>query len=484
MIPPGSAVFLQSRPQYRGPLAGIARRLKVEFGARIHLFVGNDQDLAHYRHRDAEGLYDEVTVGEVLYRAARETPPETDRVVADARANERWLDATYNELALTDRHLGRGFSLAGHGHPRSKMSEETDWLRMLHGINCQIAFWRSAYEHRKPALFINPTKIACAVARRMGIQIRVLAGSRYRNYHYWAVNEFFESPSVGAAYQRVASAPDALIDAPYATHLQVRSRLKQAVSLSSALQRMGRFALQRAYWTLRGYEKASGYRFRDGFRLPYRVWRDYRRLVQTPTVPLAALADKPFVYYPLHAEPEAAVHQLSPEFFFQLESIAALARDLPAGIPLAVKETFFAIGRRPRDFYAQLAEFKNVVLLNVEELGLEVVRRAAAVATITGTGGFEAAVLGKPVISFGRHNLYNFLPHVRAVRDIGSLKPMLNEFLTNGFDHGRARADGARFLAAVLAVSFDMAGFDIYKPDVCDDAVIENGYRLLLQGLA
>ena len=67
---------------------------------------------------------------------------------------------------------------------------------------------------------------------------------------------------------------------------------------------------------------------------------------------------------------------MSPEYFYQLSCIAALSRDLPAGAILVVKETLAATGRRPRDFYAQIKEFKNVVMLDIRELGLEVVRAA------------------------------------------------------------------------------------------------------------
>ena len=91
---------------------------------------------------------------------------------------------------------------------------------------------------------------------------------------------------------------------------------------------------------------------------------------------------------------------------------------------LAVKDTYAAVGVRPDNFYDQIRAFKNVVLLDTMILG-HVIRQAELVATITGTAGFEAAVMGKPVISFGHHNIYNFLPHVRLITDERDLKPAL-----------------------------------------------------------
>ena len=90
------------------------------------------------------------------------------------------------------------------------------------------------------------------------------------------------------------------------------------------------------------------------------------------------------MFFPLHAEPESSLQVASPECLVQLSTITSLARDLPAGYYLAVKETYQTYGRRPSNFYDQIREFKNVVLLDMLELGLEVARRAEAVATITG----------------------------------------------------------------------------------------------------
>ncbi len=79
-------------------------------------------------------------------------------------------------------------------------------------------------------------------------------------------------------------------------------------------------------------------------------------------VRLADLAAKPVVYFPLHKEPEESFLLRSPERFSQHAVIAALSRALPAGALLAVKENRYAVARRPKDFYAQLAALKNVVV--------------------------------------------------------------------------------------------------------------------------
>ena len=150
----------------------------------------------------------------------------------------------------------------------------------------------------------------------------------------------------------------------------------------------------------------------------------------------------------------------------------------------SVKETYENRGRRPDNFYAQILSFKNVVLMDMLELGLEVVKRARAVATISGTAGMEAAVLGVPVISFGRHNLYNFLPHVRVIGREEDLKPALDAALSDSFDRDAAARDGARFLAALKTSSFDLRSLDLLKQNAPEPEAVEDAYRALVASVA
>ncbi len=482
MIARGSDVLIEAHSQYRALLIGIARRLKAEFGARLHLYCANAQEVTYYRRLSRDGLFENIVDANVLYPALREAPPPFEQVVATSRAYEAEFGTTINELAVSDRHLGRGFALGGFGHPRSRMSEETDYHSMLYGFNTMIAFWCGEMDSKSPVLHINPGKVSAILARRRGIPIRLIATSRYKNYFYWAVDEFFQNPAFRERFATISDAPLAGIPLPYEDHLKWRAHFRSLMTFPSMAKEIAYLVARRAYWHLHGYEKAKGYYLTEELGHAWRMWRDARDQVRTG-VALAELADKPFVYFPLHMEPEASLQLLSPECFAQLATIAALARDLPVGVFLAIKETAAAIGRRPADFYDQIREFKNVIMLDPFEFGLEVVKRAKAVATITGTGGFEGAVLGKPVVTFGRRNLYNFLPHVYQVDDIAALKPALVKALRPDFDPSIAHRDGSRFLAAVVASSFDMTGFSSRRPDVATEEVIEAAFSALVNGL-
>ena len=64
-----------------------------------------------------------------------------------------------------------------------------------------------------------------------------------------------------------------------------------------------------------------------------------------------------------------------------------IARDLPADVKLVVKEHIPALGRRPRDFYHQILELKNVYIADPSDNGIEYIKLSKGVSLITGTAG-------------------------------------------------------------------------------------------------
>ena len=91
--------------------------------------------------------------------------------------------------------------------------------------------------------------------------------------------------------------------------------------------------------------------------------------------------------------------------------------------------------------------------------------------------------MGKPVISFGRHNQYNVLPHVTVVVREEDLAPALRAALIEGVDRDQALRDGARFLQAVLDNSFDMAAYDINDPETVPAEILTAACDRLVESL-
>jgi hypothetical protein len=482
MIERGASILLLAHSEYRGVYLAIAKRLTVEFGAQVHIYTSSDQEAVYYRQRN-DGRFASVSLANKLWACARENVTDPAAVIAEARRNEELFGLTALQFAFNDRHYARGFALAGYKHPRTHLSASVEHVQILHAYNREIAFWREQFESKRPALMLNGGKVQYVVARHYGIPVRSLATSRYKNLYYWAHDEFFGSPQIERAYRSTALKGDLSFAAPPVDHMTNRARFRRDHSFWRMLKTAAYVVVREVYWRIRGYDKAKGYFVGENLAFLRRRQKHLAWLARADHIPLEKLRGRPFIFFPLATEPETALLQLSPEYFYQLPAIASLSRDMPAGMTIAVKEHYAAVGRRPTDFYGQIAEFKNVQMMRLEELGLETVRASMAVATISGSAGFEGAVLGRPVIAFGRHNIFNFLPHVMVVTDEAQLKGYLRRISEGEIDLAKAATDGKRFLQAMVDISFDMENFVSSRPEIVSDQAISNAVIALLTSL-
>ena len=119
--------------------------------------------------------------------------------------------------------------------------------------------------------------------------------------------------------------------------------------------------------------------------------------------------DKYFIY-PLHFQPEASTGVLAPYYCNQLEVIRCLAFSLPVGTVLYVKDHPNGIGFKKLSFYKEIFKLPNVKYIDPNANNGELIRNSLGVITITGTMGYEALLMEKPVITLG-HVFYNAHPY-------------------------------------------------------------------------
>ncbi len=470
------------------PLHGeLARLLKERHGVSVHVFCNVPEDVRAFESLGRDGRFESIAAEAVMHRLARDADSSLteEDVLPRARQWERRLGYSLNRLVMTNRHLGRSFSLGGFHHPRSSYSEKSTYPQVLKAVCDCLDFWEGELRDKDIGLILNPNKELAAVADILGIPHRTLITSRIDYYHYWAVNEYLENPSFADVFETVrAASGDNALEEPYREAQVERQRVLDRFGYRALARDLSHFLAKWAYGRLRGYATAYGYYLSEQMKYYIRMASASRELARLPTERLSDLKGKPFVFYPLHEEPETILSVGSPEFTNQLGAISSLARDMPAGAILAVKETIYGVGRRTDNFYRQICEFKNVAWLDMRELGIDVIREATAVATIAGTAGFEAAMMGKPVIAFGRHNFYNFIPHVRVVRREEEIAPLLRDIVEGNYDAAKLRADGARAKAAMLAASFEMPGFNGRDPASLRSEHVEAAYSGLLDSVS
>ena len=167
-----------------------------------------------------------------------------------------------------------------------------------------------------------------------------------------------------------------------------------------------------------------------------------------------------YVFFPLHFEPETATMVMAPMYLDQINLIQNMAKSLPINYKLYVKEHPFMVllGMRAPDYYKKLQKIPNVVLIKPEIKSEEIIMNAELVITITGTAGFEAVLLKKPVIAFGRV-FYNKLDMVRKCSDISSLPKTIADVL-DGYKHDENEL--IDFLGAILQASFEIRLSEMY----------------------
>ena len=140
-----------------------------------------------------------------------------------------------------------------------------------------------------------------------------------------------------------------------------------------------------------------------GLRKKRELARDYDRAAQPPDF------SRPYVYVPLHYQPEASTSPLGGSYVDQGLMIDLLSKTAPDGWQLYVKEHRFQFDKkgsgdqtRAVDFYRRIAVLPNVRIVAGTTSPFELIDHARAVATVTGTSGWEALLRGKPALVFGR----------------------------------------------------------------------------------
>lgn len=133
-----------------------------------------------------------------------------------------------------------------------------------------------------------------------------------------------------------------------------------------------------------------------------RLRRLFHRMAETVPPPA------PYVYFPLHYEPERTTNPDGGTFHDQLRALAQLRAFVPSSIAICVKEhpsQFNArmIGHQGRTarFYNTVTAISGVHLVAETVSSAKLILNAQAVATISGTVALEAAILGKRGLVFG-----------------------------------------------------------------------------------
>jgi hypothetical protein len=153
--------------------------------------------------------------------------------------------------------------------------------------------------------------------------------------------------------------------------------------------------------------------------------------------------DEQYVYMPLHLIPESTTFVKAPFYFNELFIIEQISKSLPIGCKLYVKEHQSMLGERSFQFYKKVKQFPNVRLVkfNYYDDPKPWIENAKGVITITGTGAYEAAMLGKKALVFGDVP-FNLIEGITRIHSFEQLPELIASF---------GNVDNVKSCAAYLA---------------------------------
>jgi hypothetical protein len=185
------------------------------------------------------------------------------------------------------------------------------------------------------------------------------------------------------------------------------------------------------------------------FKKSIRSWFDYQRNIRLIQYCSSKDLPKDFVFITLHLQPEASTAVFAPYFVDQFAFVRNVSRSLPLHYKIVVKIHPHMIVLESYKKLKFLSQIPNVVLVFPDGGSKELIKKSKGVIAIAGTSGFEAIMLGKPVIVAGDPPYSN----IHSVIKCSDPKEM-GKHIRKFEDYIFQKNDVAAFLQALHDLSF------------------------------
>ncbi len=370
---------------------------------------------------------------EVIVKQDVNISVEPRDIIPECMKREVRYGESFSMISSYDRALGKGYIFNADRHPDIKRA----WWsieRKYEVILKDFLIYEHILQTYRPMMILGEDheKVLSLIGRDLSIPYFSVGMVKYGLRFFWIENEHYQSRMLTT---KVKDYVQACGDSGgFTVPGYEQERLSQIInkrvdySFRGAFRQATKQIGVESYARIRGTAKKDSYRFLGWvvpmLRKPY-TYRYFCRYGRRPS----DLKDFKVVYFPLHLEPEIALLSLSPEFNNSMEMIAWISKSMPADSLLVVKEQPLSFGVRSRHYYDNFRRIPNVILAHPSVGSWEWIKASRLVATITGTAGIEAVFFGKPVLSFGKHQLINHLPTVRYASDYESTRKSVSELL-------------------------------------------------------
>ena len=371
----------------------------------------------------------------------------------------------FAKLCSYDRGLGKGYILNADTHPdqrKSYWSKDRRYAEIL----SQFEFFDKYLTKVNPDIVFcyGQSKILALVSRDLDISYRALLPPRWKNYYFWAENEFDENKLTSSFIEKkqLELQVSKIIEKEEENDLVFAKYFISKIKFNAidVLKNFIKYAVNDT-------KKAILFCFKPSDGYSYLSWAPYfltryrsYQYIKKVGLSVSDLKKNKYILFPLQTEPESSLLYASPDLNNSLELIVWISKNLPSDMLLVVKEHPYSFGVRPINFYKKLIKMPNVVIANHKNHSTEWIDNAACIATITGTMGFEAVYHLRPVLSFGRYQLINGLQSVKYADSFNSTRKALEELLLLSNDITLLSIAKATLKSAIEHYYFQLDGFE------------------------
>ena len=334
-------------------------------------------------------------------------------------------------LVYTDKYFYPEYN------PHHKFSEN----QILNLLEQECRFFEKILDEIKPDFLCllvtvshNET-LLYRMCRARGIKVLMTIPSKFRNRMMISENEY-SVDSVASIPNNLPKKTDEEIQNFWKSqdlHQHVNAVLKENFDSHALIRYKGilKFFLTRR--TESSKKRYSNFGITRMSVLKEKISRSIKRKIRKKFIDAnfeKKINDANFVYYPLHYEPERMTLTAGHFYVNQLSVIADIAKSLPPGFKLYVKEHpgQRVHGWRKISYYKQIMEIPNAILIHPQVKQEDIMNKCSLVLTICGSSGLEAAFYKKPSIFLADLG-YSMIPSIHLLKSLNELPEAIRSSL-------------------------------------------------------
>ncbi len=418
-----------------------------------------------------------------------------ERIYAEARRYEAKFGFLYmRDIIGQDRRFSDFLYPDPHPLPRQPRDEKATQLQLTAYINYCYRLYEKIFEKEGIDLIITrPDSLSGAtsvqVAEHLSVPHTCVHVASHGTRVWWNYGAYRGEAVLREALESRLSEPQPLkvLDTDIRHVYKAFRNYAELASARTVLKDMLRFMIIRGHMLLQDISKGRLHRRTSFYKTLRQFWLRRQAGTWLATNGIRQHADiqnAPFFLFLLPSEPEYSVHSQSREFWHAEAIIRQIAICLPSGYRLILKEHSANLGNREASFFRRMSRIPNVQWSDHRIPGTAMAKDAVAMATCAGTAAFEAALLGKPCIVFGRNVVFSFLPHIVEPRSMREMHKAVAEAARprSADEIQKIKEYGSRAYRAIEDISFDIADTVIYggTKRTLDPAEMERCQALLI----